>query len=132
MVHGCHERPDYRHGQCCKRDAQSFNSLNLCNPYQVKLHLKEAMILNIKEYTVGISSCGRSRDWIHGLALIDKMQRAGVTRDVISFSAAISACEKGSQCEQALALLGEMQEEGVTRNVISFSAAISACEKGSQ
>ena len=43
------------------------------------------------------------------LALLEQMQEASVTSNVISFSAAISACEKGGQWHQALVVVKQLQ-----------------------
>ena len=42
---------------------------------------------NLKEYSMGISAYGRSKDWRKALLLLDEMLKAGITPDVVSFSA---------------------------------------------
>ena len=92
--------------------------------------LEQLQPRDVKEYSMGISAYGRSRDWRSALSLLEEMRAAGVAPNVISFNAAISACGKGGRWERALSLLEEMRAAGVAPDVISFNAAISACEKG--
>ena len=63
------------------------------------------------------------------LSLLKDIRRAGVTRDMISFSAAISACEKGGQWQTTLSLLEDIRWAGVILKVFSLTAAMSACER---
>ena len=88
--------------------------------------------LNASNYTVGISSCARSKLTLHALRLLKEMPTARVQLSVISHNAAISACEKGRRWQQALELFEDICRAELQRSVFSFSSAISACEKGQQ
>jgi pentatricopeptide repeat protein len=92
--------------------------------------LAEHQPQNVKEFSMGISAYGRSRDWKRAIGLLDEMKSAGVDPDVFSYSAAIAACEKAGRWEEALALLDAMRAAGVPPNEVSFNSAISACAKG--
>lgn len=93
---------------------------------------KENLRLGDRDFTKGISSCGRAALWQDSCALLEMMEQAKVKHTVFSFSATISACEKGGQWCHALTLLLAMPHSQVDPNVISYNAAISACEKAGQ
>ena len=88
--------------------------------------------LKAPNYTVGISTCAKSKLWKEALTLLQSMYHATVEQDIISRNAAISACEKGGQWQEALNLFDAMPKDHVEPNVISYSATISACEKAGQ
>lgn len=93
---------------------------------------KHNWIPSDRDYTVGISCCGKVTKWQHACLLLDKMAIERVSPNIFSYSAAISACEKGGEWQHALALLKTMPEESISPSVISYNAAISACEKGGE
>eukprot|EP00435_Cladocopium_sp_Y103_P035490 s813_g9.t1 len=87
---------------------------------------------SVREYTAGITWCGRAKLWEEAWMLMDEMTRTQVRADTVSYNAIISACGKGSQWQQALELLEGMPVANVRSDVISYNAAISACEKAGQ
>ena len=89
--------------------------------------------LRERDYTLGISLCGKGSLWQDACILLDGMAKSKVSPTVFSYSAAISACEKGDQWQWALTFLYEgMPKAKVSPNVFSYNAAVSACEKGGQ
>ena len=97
---------------------------------QAKPALMDGITPNLREYTVGISLCGRNSFWQEALLFFESMPRVRLSPNVISYSAAISAYEQGGQWQEALVLLEVMSKATICSNVISYNAAISACLRG--
>ena len=119
---------DSKHGRNLAQQKQTRWILQTFKLARLEQNLK----LSQRDYTVGISLCGKAKLWQDACQLIEQMTETRVSPNVFSCSAAISACEKGGQWEQALVLFQAMPKAKISPNVISYSAAISACEKGGQ
>ncbi|CAJ1420697.1 unnamed protein product [Effrenium voratum] len=85
--------------------------------------------LGARHYTIGISSCARSRRWREACWLFGSMK---VRPDLICLNAAISAFEKGAQWQQALSTFQSLPTRKLQPSAISFNATISSCEKARQ
>eukprot|EP00435_Cladocopium_sp_Y103_P014355 s43_g3.t1 len=88
--------------------------------------------LTERDYTVGITACGRSKLWQDACWLLHTMREAKLTADLFTYNATIAACEKGGQWQQAMILFGAMKAAKVDPDVVIYSSSISACEKGGQ
>ena len=88
--------------------------------------------LTERDYTVGITACGRSKLWQDACWLLNAMRETKVTADLFTYNAAIAACEKGGQWQQAMILFGAMKAAKVNPDVVIYSSSISACGKGGQ
>ena len=94
--------------------------------------LHSSSVLEQRDYTVGISACGRSNMWEHSCWLLHMMPKARVAANAFTYNAAIGACHNGGQWQHAMILFEDMQLAKVRPNVILYSAAISACAKGAR
>ena len=84
---------------------------------------------NERDFTSGISACGRAKLWQQACWLFDTMLENKAVADSVSYNATISAFEKGGQWQKALGLFEAMPKSRVSVDVVSYSATISACEK---
>eukprot|EP00913_Durusdinium_trenchii_P015660 g14720.t2 len=89
--------------------------------------------LDARDFTMGISSCAKSKLWVEALQLFDSLPVARVAPNVFCFGAALSRCPtypaKAGEWQQALHFLEYMDTVAVEPSIISYNAAISACEK---
>ena len=84
------------------------DSVTLFNTLEM-LQRNEAIVLDERHFTVGVSSCGRSELWQHACWLFEAMPKANIQPDVISFTAAVSACEKAGEWQHALSYIAAIK-----------------------
>eukprot|EP00434_Breviolum_minutum_P037012 symbB.v1.2.032804.t1/scaffold3834.1/size49527/1 len=98
--------------------------------------LQGSNALDSHNYTLGISSCGRSKLWQHACWLFaHSMPQSMIQPSVFSYNATMSACRKALAWQQALHLFGEMSSKHqvkLQRHVISYNVAMSSCADGAQ
>ena len=66
-------------------------------------------------YTAAIGSCGKGIQWKNAFELMARMERRGVTPDVMSYAAAISSCRSGSSGRRLGAASGQWAARGGSR-----------------
>ena len=88
------------------------DSLILFNTLEM-LQRNEALVLDERHFTVGVSSCGRSELWQHACWLFEAMPKANILPDIISFTAAVSACEKAGEWQHALSYVEAMKAASI-------------------
>ncbi|CAE7384823.1 EMB2654 [Symbiodinium sp. CCMP2592] len=77
-------------------------------------------------------SCCKGGQWQLALSVLDRMPKAKIAPNAISYTSAMGACEKGGQWLWALELFSQLCSSKFSPNAISHSCALSACQSGAQ
>jgi pentatricopeptide repeat protein len=78
----------------------------------------------VRTYNTIITACNKSSRPEEGLAIYERMVRAGVKPTATTYTALISAYGKQGKVEQAMGIFADMVARGCERNVITYSSLI--------
>ncbi|OLP73897.1 Pentatricopeptide repeat-containing protein, chloroplastic [Symbiodinium microadriaticum] len=65
-------------------------------------------------------SCCKGGQWQLALSVLDRMPKAKIAPNAISYTSAMGACEKGGQWHWALELFTQLSRSKLTPNAISL------------
>lgn len=118
--------------EACARGMLVDDALAILSEMQTKAQSDPTVHPDRKHFTSVMVACGRARRWVEAQKLMEGMEQAGLTPDVVCFNVLLDVFTKCDMWERGLETLESMAKRGIQPDIVSYNTVMAGCSRAGQ